>query len=56
MGTGFIGGDRHDLVGVLANRVGGGISRDQIYSYFPMERRVPDGEFVLRFLNLLDEF
>jgi hypothetical protein len=37
----------------ISNRVGGGISRDQIYSYFHQQRRKPDGEFVLRLLEFL---
>ena len=36
------------FVAILANHVGGGISEDQIYSYFSTNRRCPDGEFALR--------
>jgi hypothetical protein len=53
MGKSLIKARNTDFVAILANHVGGGISRDQIYSYFPMRRREPDGEFVLRFLNLI---
>jgi hypothetical protein len=41
------------FVAYLANKVGGKISGDQIYSYFSSGRRKPDGEFVLRFLALV---
>ena len=40
------------FVAYLADKVGGKISEDQIYSYFSSGRRKPDGEFVLRFLTL----
>jgi hypothetical protein len=53
MGKFLIKARNADFVGILANYVGGGISRDQIYSYFPMRRRQPDGEFILRFLILI---
>jgi hypothetical protein len=44
---------RLSFVSILANSVGGGLTRDQIYSYVSMRRREPDGEFVLRFLKLV---
>jgi hypothetical protein len=42
-----------NFVAVIADEVGGGISHDQIYSYFATGRRKPDGEFVLRLLNFI---
>jgi hypothetical protein len=41
------------FVAYLARKIGGGISGDQIYSYFSSGRRKPDGEFVLRFLAMV---
>jgi hypothetical protein len=37
----------------LKNRVGGETTRAQIYSFFHQQRRVPNGEFVLRMLDFL---
>jgi hypothetical protein len=53
MGCQLMGARRINVVEILANYVGLGISKDQIYSYFPMRRREPDGEFALRFLRLI---
>jgi hypothetical protein len=53
MGAQLLTARRIDFVKILANYVGGGITTDQIYSYFSMRRREPDGEFALRFLRLM---
>jgi hypothetical protein len=44
---------RLNFVSILANNVGGGLTKDQIYSYVSMRRREPDGEFALRFIRLV---
>jgi hypothetical protein len=41
------------FVAYLANKVGGEISEDQIFSYFSSGRRKPDGEFALRFFAMV---
>lgn len=55
MGRALIQADSSPFVAILAHRVGGGISHDPIYSYFSLSRRVPDGEFALRFLALVSQ-
>jgi hypothetical protein len=53
MGAQLLKAPRIDFVRILANYVGGGITTDQIFSYFPMRRREPDGEFALRCFRLM---
>jgi hypothetical protein len=56
MGKAFIRSGFRPAIPILANYVGGGISRGQIYAYFTVGRRRPDGEFVLRFLRMVEWF
>jgi hypothetical protein len=43
--------ESNSMFAAVANRVGGDVPRDQIYSYFYQRRRKPNGEFALRLLD-----